>query len=59
MDRVAKKNKKPVQDRDGLLVACFSPKERRNAELSYLLSIFFGPTVKTRCVGSSSRLASY
>jgi hypothetical protein len=35
------------------------PRERRHAELGYLLPICLGPTVKTRCVGASSWLASY
>ena len=35
------------------------PKERRYAELGYLLPFYLGPAVKTRCVGPSSWLASY
>ena len=54
----AKKNKKPAHREAGFLLRVFR-RERRNAELSYLLSICFGPAVKTRCVGPSSWLASY
>ena len=34
-------------------------RERRYAELGYLLPIFIGPAVKTRCVGPSSWHAIY
>jgi hypothetical protein len=34
-------------------------RERRYADLSYLLPFCLGPAVKTRCIGPSSWLASY
>lgn len=35
-------------------------RQRRYADLGYLPPIiYFGPAVKTRCIGSSLRLASY
>jgi len=42
----------------GFLLRVF-PKERRYAELGYLLPILIGPAVKTRCVGPSSWHAIY
>ncbi len=35
------------------------PRERRYADPGYLLPVSIGPAVKTRCIGSSSWLASY
>ena len=42
----------------GFLTRLF-PRERWYAELGYLLPSSIGPAVKTRCIGSSSWLASY
>ena len=55
---IPKNNKKPAQREAGFLLRLF-PRERRYADLGYLLPSSIGPAVKTRCIGPSSWLASY
>ena len=42
----------------GFLLRVF-PRQRRYAELGYLLPFYLGPAVKTRCIGPSSWHALY
>ncbi len=56
--RSSKKSEKPVREEVGFLLRVF-PRERRYAELGYLLPFYLRPAVKTRCIGPSSWHAIY
>ena len=58
VDGQPQEKRRSPQGKRGFLLRLF-PRERRYAELGYLLPFPIGPTVKTRCIGSSSWLASY
>jgi hypothetical protein len=57
-DGVEQEKQEALTEDAGFLLRVF-PRERRYAELSYLLPFYLGLAVKTRCVGPSSWHALY
>ncbi len=57
-DKARQEKQEALTENAGFLLRLF-PRQRRHAELGYLLPSPIGPAVKTRCIGPSSWLASY